>query len=192
MNIYGRPRYLSRYSNSWRAGWTEDQIPVGGPDFPCPSRPAPRSILPLLQCLPVISWGLSGRGVVLTTHHFLATRLRIGWSLTSAFSLRLHSHVVVWPLHIYYLFIYLFMAYSKPAKFQISCRPNSKLSRFLVSRHRMPHTLVFLICKFFSVQNLRDVKYCLCLILEGFLGVTWNNIIMRIKLHKCQISARSV
>lgn len=119
MNIYGRPRYLSRYSNSWRAGWTEDQIPVGGRDFPCPSRPAPRSTLPLLQCLPGLFWGLSGRGVVFTTHHFLATRLQIGWSLTSAFPLRLHSHVVVWHLHIYYLFIYgLFQACEIPNKLQ--------------------------------------------------------------------------
>jgi hypothetical protein len=50
--------------------------------FSCPSRPVRR---------------VNGRGVVLTTHHLLAPRLRMGWSYTSASPLQ-HRHVMRWPL----------------------------------------------------------------------------------------------
>jgi len=36
-----------------------------GRDFPHPSRPAQKPILPPIQCVPGQSWGKSGRGVAL-------------------------------------------------------------------------------------------------------------------------------
>ena len=47
-----------------------------GRDFPHPSRPALGPIQRSIQWVSGLSQGQSGRGVALTTHHHLATRLR--------------------------------------------------------------------------------------------------------------------
>ena len=67
-----------------RAGRSVDRIPVGGGrDFPNPSSPALKS---LVQRVPCISRGQSGRSVVLTTHVILMS----GCEWVSAIARPLH------------------------------------------------------------------------------------------------------
>ena len=66
-----RPGRLSRYSDSLRAGWSGDRIPVGGEIFrTLLDRPwGPPSLL--YNGYRIFPGGKSGRGVVLTTHPHL-------------------------------------------------------------------------------------------------------------------------
>jgi hypothetical protein len=73
--LYG-PKYRSRYTESLRAGRFGDRIKVGR-DFLQPSRPALRLTQPPTQWMPGLFLGRkSGRGVALTTHPNLASRLK--------------------------------------------------------------------------------------------------------------------
>ena len=70
------PGWLSRYSDSLRVGRSGSRIPVGGGQFPYPSRQALGTTKPPIQLASDLSQGECGRGMALTTHRHLAPRLK--------------------------------------------------------------------------------------------------------------------
>jgi hypothetical protein len=86
------PGELSRYSDSLRAGRFGDRIPVGGRDFPHPSRTTLGPTHPHIQCVPGPSPGVKrpGRGVYHPPH--LAPRLK------KRVELYLYSPGPSWPV----------------------------------------------------------------------------------------------
>ena len=72
------PRQCSRYRDSLLAGRFGNRIPVEGGwgDNRHPSRPALGPTQPRIQRVPGFFRGLSGRDMTLTTHPYLAPRLK--------------------------------------------------------------------------------------------------------------------
>ena len=83
----------SWYSNSLQAGWSGDQIPVGGESF-CthPDRPWGPPNLPYNECRVIsVGGGQSSRGVALANHPHLVPRLKKEQSHTSTPPLGLYG-----------------------------------------------------------------------------------------------------
>jgi len=73
------PGQLSRYDDSLRSRRSGDRMPVwlgGGGDIPHSSIPALGTTQLRIQSVPGLSRGKIGRGLALTTHKYLAPRLK--------------------------------------------------------------------------------------------------------------------
>ena len=85
------PEKLSRYSDSLRAGRSEDRIPVGA-RLPHTPRPAVGPTQRPIKLVPgLFSEGLSGRNMALTINPHQAPRLKKEKSYTSTSPLGLHG-----------------------------------------------------------------------------------------------------